>query len=181
MQTQFEVTFSCRFTKICFPLQREAHFWKPSLSNRLHFWSILSPQGPQNLPSRLHEHIIIIIIIIFFILIIIFHIIIISSSSSHFRYHHPPHPHPHLTPTHLDWLIWKLAPQLHHDAFFPAVCKNMLLAAAGSTFLKTMCKQSAFEYPLFGALMAYGGVKLQEHWKAYDGIKNPSQDHWKAY
>ena len=40
MQTQFESDFCLRFTKICSPLQREAHFWKPTLSNRpskIHF------------------------------------------------------------------------------------------------------------------------------------------------
>ena len=40
MQTQFEVIFYIRFAKMCSPLQREAHFWKPTLSNRpskIHF------------------------------------------------------------------------------------------------------------------------------------------------
>ena len=38
--------------------------------------------------------------------------------------------------------------------FLPPFCKNMLPAAAGSTFLKTNFEQSAFKNPLFGALKA---------------------------
>ena len=40
MQTQFWSDVCLRFAKICSPLQREAHFWKPTLSNRpskIHF------------------------------------------------------------------------------------------------------------------------------------------------
>ena len=38
--------------------------------------------------------------------------------------------------------------------FLLPFCKNMLPAAAGSTFLKTNFEQSAFKNPLFGALNA---------------------------
>ena len=38
--------------------------------------------------------------------------------------------------------------------FLPPFYKNMLPAAAGSTFLKTNFEQSAFKNPLFGALKA---------------------------
>ena len=49
------------------------------------------------------------------------------------------------------WLFDEIFALMHLFSYF---CKNVLPAAARSTFLKTDSEQSAFKNPLFGALNA---------------------------